>query len=517
MRDLVVGCVVSLCVLVLGLVPGCECAGPSISVDLLTDLVPVRQFVRIETTLGAATTGDAQGMDAGAAPLRQTAHNVGTDESYLHGVRVAELGTLARGDYRLRVNVLDSSANVVASRRVDVTVTGHTAITVTITRSCIGVSCPPSTDPTLTECVDDQCVDPRCSASTPRFCGTPACTQDTDCHADGCGHATCASGSCLVAPDDTLCSADQICWVDFTCIPRPPDGDAGATPDFGSDLDADAWAPDPDAWTADDVSTATDDDAYIIPELDAAACIPGADCAALGYECGDVVDACGVAHMCGACGTGLGCNAYHRCQSACIPAAYDTTNGGGLCGDLNEAYTARGINVGYYPFHVRSSIPMYSGDFDGAPGTTFTRGPTHGGVVLQVIRPGAYVGLSSTGPWYDPPSATARCHLRCAHRRAATCGATRTRAAATCRGGFPRTGGASCSRASITTILARAARRASTSRCRARAACGRRVTAASRAVLRRIRAAKEATTAGARSAARWPAGRSRRARGSSPS
>lgn len=423
MRAVVVGCVVSLCV-ALGLCPGCACSAPNVSVDLRTDLVPTGQFVRVETTLRSTSVGDAFALDAGATPLRQTAHNVGSGDDYIAGVRIAELGALARGAYRLQVSLLDAHASVVASRRVDVSVQGDTAITVVVTRNCIGVTCPPSTDPALTECVDDRCVDPRCSASTPQFCGTPTCTHDSDCHASGCGRASCAGGVCLVGPDDTLCNAGLICWAgDLTCITPPPGGDAGPIPmiDGGMPADIDAWSLDPDG----DVSTATGADAWILPQVDASGCTPGATCAQLGYECGAVTDACGTMHDCGVCGTGLSCNSQHRCQSACVPSTGATANGGGLCGNLNEAYTARGINVGYYPFRVRSDIAMYSGDYDGRAGATFTPGPALGGVILQTIPAGAYVGLASNGPWYAPPSGDCLpSGMSCGDPGRAACGST---------------------------------------------------------------------------------------------
>jgi hypothetical protein len=89
---------------------------------------------------------------------------------------------------------------------------------------------------------------------------------------------------------------------------------------------------------------------------------------------------------------------------ACLPASADTRQGGGRCADLNEAWTARGINVGYYPFRVVAPIEQYSGDFDGDPAVLFERGAGRAGVVLQVVPPGSYVALSSNGPWYDPPA-----------------------------------------------------------------------------------------------------------------
>jgi hypothetical protein len=89
---------------------------------------------------------------------------------------------------------------------------------------------------------------------------------------------------------------------------------------------------------------------------------------------------------------------------SCSPSQQPTTNGGGTCSGLNQAWTARGINVGYYAFKVTQPLTQYSGDFSGAPGTVFQAGAASKGVILQVIPPGSYVGLSSTGPYYDPPS-----------------------------------------------------------------------------------------------------------------
>lgn len=88
----------------------------------------------------------------------------------------------------------------------------------------------------------------------------------------------------------------------------------------------------------------------------------------------------------------------------CLPTQQATTNGGGTCSDLDEAYTARGINVGYYPFKVLTPVPQYSGDFSGTQGTIFTSSGPWKGVVLQMIPAGSYVGLSSSGPWYNPAS-----------------------------------------------------------------------------------------------------------------
>jgi hypothetical protein len=89
---------------------------------------------------------------------------------------------------------------------------------------------------------------------------------------------------------------------------------------------------------------------------------------------------------------------------SCTPDQTPTTNGGGTCSGLDQAWTARGINVGYYAFKVTQPLPQYSGDFSGNPGTVFQAGAGSKGVILQVIPAGAYVGFSSTGPYYNPPS-----------------------------------------------------------------------------------------------------------------
>jgi len=89
---------------------------------------------------------------------------------------------------------------------------------------------------------------------------------------------------------------------------------------------------------------------------------------------------------------------------SCLPASRATAEGGGRCADLKEAWTARGINAGYYPFRAKVPVEQYSGDYSGPPGQTFRQGATRKGVILQIVPAGAYVGLSSTGPWYDPPT-----------------------------------------------------------------------------------------------------------------
>lgn len=90
-----------------------------------------------------------------------------------------------------------------------------------------------------------------------------------------------------------------------------------------------------------------------------------------------------------------------------VPACVATArfgDGGGTCSGIDQAWSARGINAGYYPFRVLSPVTQYSGDFDGTGTTPFRAGPTRRGVILQVIPAGAYIGLSTIPGNYNPPT-----------------------------------------------------------------------------------------------------------------
>jgi hypothetical protein len=141
------------------------------------------------------------------------------------------------------------------------------------------------------------------------------------------------------------------------------------------------------------------------PTGDPTGCTP-TDCASAGAVCGDLADGCGGTLQCGTCPGDQVCGngvAPNQCgAAACKPAEQATTDGGGRCGDLDQAWTARGINAGYYPYRVVSPVTQYSGDYSGDPAAVFAAGPTSAGVILQVVPPGSYIGLSTTGPWYNP-------------------------------------------------------------------------------------------------------------------
>lgn len=164
----------------------------------------------------------------------------------------------------------------------------------------------------------------------------------------------------------------------------------------------DPTAPDP---TATDPGTAPTATTATTPGTDPTGCAP-IDCASVGAACGDLDDGCGATLNCGTCPGDQVCGngvAPNQCgAAACKPPEQATGDGGGRCGDLDQAWTARGINVGYYPYRVVAPVTQYSGDYDGDPAAIFAAGPSAKGVILQVVPAGSYIGLSTTGPWYMP-------------------------------------------------------------------------------------------------------------------
>lgn len=106
-----------------------------------------------------------------------------------------------------------------------------------------------------------------------------------------------------------------------------------------------------------------------------------------------------------------------------VPACITTAlmgDAGGTCGGIDQAFSARGVNAGYYPFRVLRPIVQYSGDHDGDGVTVFGAGPHARGVVLQTIPAGAYVGLSTIPGNYNPPTG---CEVdTCGNPARAACG-----------------------------------------------------------------------------------------------
>ena len=223
--------------------------------------------------------------------------------------------------------------------------------------------------------------------------------------------AALALAACPADQDPTLTSATGSATASASASTGDTPTSTGDTPTSTSPTSLTSTSPtsptsltDPDPSTDPGVTTTTDPSATV-PPTDPSGCVP-VDCASVGAVCGDLADGCGSAVNCGACpgdqvcGNGVPAN---QCgAAACKPAEQATSDGGGRCGDLEQAWTARGINAGYYPFRVVAPVTQYSGDYSGDPNAVFTPGPTSAGVILQVVQPGSYIGLSTTGPWYTP-------------------------------------------------------------------------------------------------------------------
>ncbi len=220
--------------LALGAVWGCAGnPGHDLNIDLRTDYVPAGEFASYVVTLGG------QPSVLGVANASQ---------DFVGGVRIAEFTKVRTGAYDVRVDLLDGAGVTVASRNVSVSISTDTTVTFVITRSCRGVTCPASGDPTTaTSCLGGTCVDPECTPENPTRCPTPDCTSASDCAAppQSCLAAQCVAGVCLYG-DDGSCGADRYCDSRTGCVNRPTAGDGGL--DGGRDAGIDATmdtAPDP--------------------------------------------------------------------------------------------------------------------------------------------------------------------------------------------------------------------------------------------------------------------------------
>lgn len=220
----------------LALVAGCPDGGEAdLIVQLRTDFAPGIEFARVETALeGEARRVDVARRDPFAAA----------------GRAVGRFDDLSVGrDALVDVRLVDASGETVASRPASVRPrAGLNAVTVTISRSCEGVTCPGAAAPAATACLGGVCVDPACLTGREPSCPPPACDAPTGCSVDSaCARALCADGVCLQEPNDSACRAGEACVPSEGCVVAPAPMDGGAT-DAGT-LDAgisDVGPPDAD-------------------------------------------------------------------------------------------------------------------------------------------------------------------------------------------------------------------------------------------------------------------------------
>jgi len=204
-----------------------SCGGTkrTLSVDLQTDFVPGLEFrvVRTEAVLSTSGTETSRATNRPA--------DVGDD--YLGGRRVGDFDLDQPGSYAVTVSLMREDGTVLAQRIVRVNVQRSFGVTVLITRSCEGVTCPGAgDDPGSTTCAGGHCVPPECGPDDPSACGAPDCVGDVDCAAaNACSAGQCIDGLCFQAPRSGGCSPREWCSPELGCQPLPGSAlDAGPGP-----------------------------------------------------------------------------------------------------------------------------------------------------------------------------------------------------------------------------------------------------------------------------------------------
>jgi len=209
------------------LLAGCSAKAPSLSlgVQLVTDLRPADEFTEIEVALedGPTRRSKASGRD------------------YLLPRRVADFDHLRPSARRnLTVRLLDAKRHAVLTRSVELDQRRSITRTVTLTRSCIGMTC----EAPKTSCLAGACVDPRCLDGSDDVCAEPGCKADEDCKvSSSCERASCRLGACLVTSDPKLCmdagvdagAAHDASFAPDAMLPAPMDGGRDASTDGSVD------------------------------------------------------------------------------------------------------------------------------------------------------------------------------------------------------------------------------------------------------------------------------------------
>ncbi len=257
-------------VALLALPLACTSSAARLRVDLRTDMRPGIDFVGIRTEY-------AESEDA-PRPTRQTEVLADRDLDYVEGVRIAAFDEVTPGRRMVRVTLLDGSGAVVATRVKLVDLTGALGLTVVITRTCAGITCPgPADPPGYTSCSGGRCEDPGCGLDGTRC--EPLCTADADCPSStACARGRCAEGVCLSVPEDGRCDEAERCDVVLGCVAADPDaGPRDAAVEDTGPRDAGGCAP------VEDCGNGRDDDCDGLtgcadPDCDGASCDDGQWC-----------------------------------------------------------------------------------------------------------------------------------------------------------------------------------------------------------------------------------------------
>lgn len=192
----------------------CQPAAGTLTVDLVTDLVPGVEVFFARTTVTS---------NGAASQVQMTRLESGDDA--LLGVRVAEARALVAGTYAARVELLDATGARLVQRTIEVRMSGNYALRVVVARDCLSVSCPGATDPVdRTECLAGRCVVPSCVR--PSECMSRECETNGDCPqpSAACASAECRDGVCFEVEVRGTCGDGLACDPDEGCvtIPDPP-------------------------------------------------------------------------------------------------------------------------------------------------------------------------------------------------------------------------------------------------------------------------------------------------------
>ncbi|NOY94442.1 MAG: hypothetical protein GXP55_24970 [Deltaproteobacteria bacterium] len=204
-----------------------SCGGTkrTLSVDLQTDFVSGLEFRTVHT--------EAVLSISGTETSRATNRPADVGDDFLGGRRIGDFDLDQPGTYAVEVSLVREDGSVLAKRTVRVTVQRSFGVTVLITRSCEGVTCPGAgDDPGATTCAGGRCVPPECGPDDPSACGVAECVGDVDCApANACSAGQCIGGLCFQAPRSGGCSPREWCSPELGCQPLPGNAfDAGPGP-----------------------------------------------------------------------------------------------------------------------------------------------------------------------------------------------------------------------------------------------------------------------------------------------
>ena len=216
----------------------------ALTVNVVTGLVPLQEFTSVQTDI---VSNDDPTMGVRTLDTIEAVARFG--DPFARGNVVARFGGTETGDKTVRVRLLTSSGRTLIERSVKFKMTDNYALTVHLTRDCVGVMCPaPGGSSALLACLGGQCVDERCNPEDPvaRAMYCPAvtfCNGDADCGAvASCATNVCVSGLCTeqsITTGENACPSGEYCNpapVGGGCTPNSSAETDGGTPDGGSSV-----------------------------------------------------------------------------------------------------------------------------------------------------------------------------------------------------------------------------------------------------------------------------------------